>query len=792
MAKKIRKNKRQVTPPKAPSRHEKEKAKARADFWQGIGHRLYEGLGLTLVFIGLFLVASLISFTPADPSFNHAADVVHITNHGGIIGAYTSDMFLQFFGAASYALPLALIVWACHFLLHRPLEQATLRVMTLPILMLSLAALCQLTQPFGTDWPAMSGVGNGGLVGLFIAKTLTHFLGDFGAFFLPSLLSLMCLLWLTNLTTRDIYKFGQMLRVQSAVMLRAAIKSIKEIRESNPQLEFAMSSPKSNRPAISKKNAKAAPTVSRPSAELKPASREESEKQTSLPLNLNDNYQLPPLSILEKMEQKIKTESEADLQQNARQIEAHLANFNVEGRITHICPGPVITIYEFEPAPGVKTSQVVGLSEDLARSMSAVSVRIAPIPGKNVLGIELPNAERRSVSLRELIANDPFETHPGKLTVALGVDTGGVPAYADISKWPHALIAGTTGSGKSVAMNAFILSLLYRLPPQQLRFIMIDPKMLELSIYNDIPHLLTPVVTDPGKASVTLKWAVKEMENRYRMMSELGVKNLQSFNAKFAQLQEAGKVPTKLVQTGFDPATGQPKMEEKPLATEPLPYIVVVIDELADLMMVAGKQVETSIARLAQMARAAGIHLLIATQRPSVDVITGLIKANIPTRTSFHVTSKVDSRTVLDQMGAEQLLGKGDMLFMENGAGVPARLHGAFVSEEECIAVAEHLKTQGKPSYITSAIESVESPENGGGGAEGGNGEEADPLYQQAIDLVAREQKASTSFIQRHLQVGYNRAARIVEQMETDGLIGPANHVGKRDIIVRQPPADGY
>ncbi|MBI1363941.1 MAG: DUF87 domain-containing protein [Proteobacteria bacterium] len=621
-------------------------------------------------------------------------------------------------------------------------------------------------------------------------------MGEFGAVFLPSLITFLSFLWLSNLTTHDLYRLAKVVHVRFVQLMRLATRMAHDLKkDTQMEINLPMPTPKYvgfGAASLSPKKIK--PQVELPAPVAPPAKRVEAERQTALPLNLSDSYMLPPLHILSESKDTFKPESEEALTQNARQIEAQLANFNVQGVVHRICPGPVITTYELEPAPGVKTSQVVGLSDDLARAMSALSVRIAPIPGRNVLGIEMPNPERRTVTLREMLGTEQFETHPGKLTVALGVDSTGNPVYTDIAKMPHALIAGTTGSGKSVAMNAFILSLVYRLTPEQLRFIMIDPKMLELSIYNDIPHLLTPVVTDPNKASVALQWAVREMENRYRLMSEFGVKNMQSFNNKFMELKEKGEIPTRMVQTGFDPNTGQPIMAEQPLAKEPMPYIVVVIDELADLMMVAGKQVETSIARLAQMARAAGIHLLVATQRPSVDVVTGLIKANIPTRMSFNVTSKIDSRTVLDQMGAEQLLGKGDMLFMGNGAQSLQRVHGAFVAEEECLDVAKHLRSQGKPSYIENITKNADA--NGGSG--GGNGGEDggdladDPLYRQAIEIVAKEQKASTSFIQRHLQIGYNRAARIIEQMESDGLIGPPNHVGKREVVMQKPPEDGY
>lgn len=761
----------------AKKKRKSQKSKSRKDsiqFREVMLARLYEGGGLFLVFASLYVLISLATFSPQDPSFNHAKAYIDIHNSGGLIGAYMADSLLTFFGAASYTLPLVLTFWALNLIAHRPVRQLSLRVPIMLLIMLTTAALFALSVPFG-QWPPGVETGNGGLVGAVVGRVLLRWLGEFGAFFLPSLLTLLSLLWLTNLSIHDLYRFSKMLRMYFMDAWRTCRRFIRQFKEREKQMEFGL-----NIPTPPKR--KARPTVERGKSNLKPAEREEEEKQTDLPLNINDSYRLPQLHMLDKAGDDFKPEGEDALTQNARLIESNLANFNVTGQVTKICPGPVITIYEFEPAAGVKTSQVVNLSDDLARSMSATSVRIAPIPGKNVIGIEMPNPERRTVTLRELLSTEAFETHPGKLTVAVGVDTGGQPAYTDITKMPHALIAGTTGSGKSVAMNAFILSLLYRMTPEQLRFVMIDPKMLELSIYNDIPHLLTPVVTDPNKAATALKWAVKEMERRYKLMSEMGVKNLQSFNAKFKELSEKGEVPTRQVQTGFDPETGQPTMEEQPLATEPLPFIVVVIDELADLMMVAGKEVEASIARLAQMARAAGIHLLVATQRPSVDVVTGLIKANIPTRFSFNVTSRVDSRTVLDQMGAETLLGKGDMLFMANGSGHLQRLHGAFVSEEECVQVAEHLKNQGEPSYINS----ITKEQAQGGQSPGDAAEETDDLYTDAIELVAREQKASTSFIQRHLQIGYNRAARIIEQMESDGLVGPANHVGKREVIVRQ------
>ncbi len=474
----------------------------------------------------------------------------------------------------------------------------------------------------------------------------------------------------------------------------------------------------------------------------------------------------------------VPNESEEALQQNARMLESVLQDFGVKGEITQVRPGPVVTLYELQPAPGTKTSRVVALSDDIARSMSALSVRIATIPGRNVIGIELPNANRCGVLLRELLESEKFQTGTAKLPLILGKDIGGSAEIADLSAMPHLLIAGTTGSGKSVGLNAMILSLLYRYRADECRFIMVDPKMLELSVYDDIPHLLTPVVTDPKKALVALKWAVKEMEERYRAMSYLSVRNIDGYNKRIREAMESGEDLTRKVQVGFDNEQGQPVYESHALPLEVFPYIVVVVDEMADLMLVAGKEIEASIQRLAQMARAAGIHLIMATQRPSVDVITGTIKANFPTRISFMVTSKIDSRTILGEQGAEQLLGKGDMLFMEGGGRIK-RVHGPFVDDSEVAAICNFLRSLGEPSYI----EDVTRDDEEEGLADSGGNDSADELYDSAVEVVLREGKASTSFIQRHLQVGYNRAARIMDMMEKRGIVSAANHAGKREIL---------
>ncbi|WP_244548496.1 DNA translocase FtsK [Bosea vaviloviae] len=500
-------------------------------------------------------------------------------------------------------------------------------------------------------------------------------------------------------------------------------------------------------------------------------------------------FELPPITILAEpprtFEATVPTEI---LQQNAGFLEGVLEDFNVRGEIVQACPGPVVTLYELEPAPGTKSSRVIALADDIARSMSAIAARVAVVQGKNAIGIELPNAKRETVFLRELLASQDFESSKHKLALGLGKTIGGEPVIVDLARMPHLLVAGTTGSGKSVAINTMILSLLYRLKPEECRLIMVDPKMLELSVYDGIPHLLTPVVTDPKKAVVALKWAVREMEERYKKMSKVSVRNIDGFNARVGEAKAAGEVITRTVQTGFDKHSGEAIYEEEVMDLEPLPYIVVIVDEMADLMMVAGKEIEGTIQRLAQMARAAGIHVVLATQRPSVDVITGTIKANFPTRISFQVTSKIDSRTILGEQGAEQLLGQGDMLYMAGGGRI-TRVHGPFVSDAEVEKVVAHLKTQGRPQYLEAVTSEEEE-----GSAEGEDGAvfdksamgqaESDDPYDQAVAVVLRDKKASTSYIQRRLQIGYNRAASIMERMENEGIVGPANHAGKREILV--------
>jgi S-DNA-T family DNA segregation ATPase FtsK/SpoIIIE len=527
-----------------------------------------------------------------------------------------------------------------------------------------------------------------------------------------------------------------------------------------------------------------APPPARAAARGKQAKRPAPSQQPAR--GPNDVFALPTLDFLaapRAADPRAKINTEA-LEQNARVLEGVLDDFGIRGEIIHVRPGPVVTLYELEPAPGIKSSRVIGLADDIARSMSAIAARVAVIPGKNAIGIELPNARREMVFLREMLAAEDFEHSKARLPIGLGKTIGGEPVVVDLSRMPHLLVAGTTGSGKSVAINTMILSLLYRLTPAECRLIMIDPKMLELSIYDGIPHLLTPVVTDPKKAVVALKWTVREMEDRYRKMSKVGVRNIDGYNARVGQAKARGEILTRTIQTGFDKETGEAIYEQEDLPLEPIPYIVVIIDEMADLMMVAGKDIEGTVQRLAQMARAAGIHVIMATQRPSVDVITGTIKANFPTRISFQVTSKIDSRTILGEQGAEQLLGQGDMLYMAGGGRIQ-RVHGPFVSDEEVEKIVGHLKLQGRPDYL-DAITEDDGEDEGGGDASTSvlGGEESNDLYDKAVAVVLRDRKASTSYIQRRLSIGYNRAASLIERMEQEGLVGPANHAGKREILV--------
>ncbi len=784
--------------------------------------RLSELLGLLCGLAGLGLILALASHDPADPSFSTATERAP-ANLAGLAGAYLSDLLLQGVGWAAYLPGLALLAWAWRLATHRGLGLFPARLALLLLAMPLLAA--SLTLP---PWPeGMAGpAGPGGAGGVIVAEAVTGtalaLLGPFGLVvgqvalsaaalaFSAAALALSPAEWL-RLGRAAGRTAGGAARLSGAGARRAAgllgrlgapfaglFRFRRPRRPAGPGADLAAvlhaaeaaagrRPPPAAPPATAEEEAPPAP----PRVAPRPAAPRKSAAARQPRLDLADGpWRLPPLSLLAepKAASRAGRPSEEALQANARMLETVLEDYGVRGRIVEIRPGPVVTLYELEPAPGTKSARVIGLADDIARSMSVMAVRIATVPGRNVIGIELPNARREMVYLSEMFASEDWARHPGRLPLALGKDIGGGPVIADLARMPHLLIAGTTGSGKSVAVNTMILSLLWRFSPEECRFIMIDPKMLELSVYDRIPHLLAPVVTEPPKAIGALKWTVREMERRYRAMSQLGVRNIAGYNEKVTAARERGEVLTRRVQTGFDPETGRPVFEDQPLVLEPLPMIVVVIDEMADLMIVAGKEIEAAVQRLAQMARAAGIHVIMATQRPSVDVITGTIKANFPTRISFQVTSKIDSRTILGEQGAEQLLGQGDMLYMAGGGRI-SRVHGPFVSDAEVERVVEFLREQGEPSYVEEVTETEE--EEGAAGVPpgllGGNTDAEASLYDQAVALVTREGKASTSFIQRHLNIGYNRAAKLIEQMEKDGVVGPANHVGKREVLAPRP-----
>ena len=775
----------------------------------------FNAAGLAVMGGAVGVFAALLSYTPGDPSFNNATNIA-AANYLGAPGAHVADLLLQVTGIAGGLLVPALVAWGWQLMHRQRVSLFGVRVI-LMLAAMALLATVAATLPVPKSWPLASGLG--GAAGTLLLERLSALaalaVGPTAKVVvtgIAGLLGLAAFLTGLGLTRADWAGLGRGLLgtiglARRAGELSAALgERLAELRIALPRIPFLDTAdeeesephliedaPKPKRKAAKKRVAKKAP---RPRAGRKA----QAERQQSLDFGLDEGYLLPPLDLLEAPDGKGReTINQSALEQNARLLESVLADFGVKGEIIKVRPGPVVTLYELAPAPGTKTSRVIGLADDIARSMSAVSVRVAVVPGQNVIGIELPNSKREMVALRELLASEDLERSGGKLVLALGKDIGGAPILVDLARMPHLLIAGTTGSGKSVAINTMILSLLYQLPPETCKFIMIDPKMLELSVYDGIPHLLSPVVTDPGKAVVALKWTVREMEDRYRLMSQLGVRNVAGYNARLAEALKKGEELTRRVQTGFDD-TGAPVFEDQPLSMDPLPFIVVVVDEMADLMLVAGKDIEAAVQRLAQMARAAGIHLIMATQRPSVDVITGTIKANFPTRVSFQVTSKIDSRTILGEQGAEQLLGQGDMLYMAGGGRI-SRVHGPFVSDEEVEMVVSHLKDQAEPAYVEAVTEESEDGApmflgdpaggaNGAYGAVGGNTSESDALYDQAVAVVAREGKASTSFIQRHLQIGYNRAARIIERMEAEGVVSKANRVGRREVLVGNAAAE--
>lgn len=717
----------------------------------------------------LFVAVSLITYNPADPSGNVSTDHMP-TNWGGVLGAYLSDILLQFFGVAGVLFAIVPLAWAVKMIRHIPLGMPSLRF---ALLLFSLPALATFMNffPAPLSWPIIKGLG--GVVGAVLHDRATSLLGTVPSFVLVMVVAGLLIYGAFAVKNREWKAIAE----RFSFLWHYVQYTFSLLRRSWSSKSAERTPAPERKPRNTAKRAK--PAVDAPSrVEASGKTKTKKERQTALSLPTgNGGYQLPPVAILSAPDGKVKRPSSSALEQNARLLESVLSDFGVNGEITKVRPGPVVTLYELEPSPGTKSSRVIGLADDIARSMSAISARIAVIPGRNAIGIELPNASREMVAFREIIEDDTFAKSEAKLAIGLGKDIGGEPVIADLARMPHLLVAGTTGSGKSVAVNTMIASLLYRLTPDECRFIMIDPKMLELSVYDGIPHLLAPVVTEPGKAVVALKWTVKEMENRYRLMSNLGVRNIDGYNKRILEAKARGTELTRTVQTGFDVNTGKPVIEEVPLEMNPLPYIVVIVDEMADLMLVAGKDIEASIQRLAQMARAAGIHLIMATQRPSVDVITGVIKANFPTRISFQVTSRIDSRTILGEQGAEMLLGQGDMLYMAGGGRI-TRVHGPFVSDGEVETLVNFLKAQGEPQYIETI---TEEEEEFSGDMDEGDGE--DQLYRKAVQIVMRDKKISTSYIQRNLRIGYNRAADLMDRMEREGIVSPPNHAGKRELL---------
>ena len=754
--------------------------------------------GVMLCLWAAFLFLSLVSYHQSDPSLNRAAGN-SVFNIGGYAGAMLADLNLQLLGLSSILVVLTSVTWGVKMLRGGSVSFLWLRISLLMLtLVLSSCFLAKIEPPLA--WSIKSGLG--GSIGNLLHDLLYRPLKS-GLF--TAMLAIFTLVAATLALGMRWTEWKELARLakQAFLFISGMIISfihrkrsddyadddVEEIEEISGENEHKHTLSEWLLGWIGKRHhtdetdaeeeEKTAPKVSKKSAKSSGVSRSKEAVQTSMNLTQDSEYELPPIKLLSPPPKGKKTTlSETALTQNAKMLETVLQDFGVNGNIVEIRPGPVVTLYELEPAAGTKSSRVIGLADDIARSMSAISTRIAVIPSRNAIGIEMPNTYRETVYFREMLESPEFTASEAKLPMALGKNIGGEPIFVDLARMPHLLVAGTTGSGKSVAINTMIMSLLYRLKPDECKFIMIDPKMLELSVYDGIPHLLTPVVTEAGKAVVALKWTVKEMENRYRLMNNHAVRNVEGYNKKIREARARGEQLMRKVQTGFNPDTGEPIIEEQPLDMQELPFIVVVVDEMADLMIVAGKEIEGSIQRLAQMARAAGIHIIMATQRPSVDVITGVIKANFPTRISFQVTSRIDSRTILGEQGAEQLLGQGDMLYMAGGGRI-TRVHGPFVSDKEVEEVVAHLKLQGTPSYIEDVTKSEDD--------EGfGEDSETDEMYDMAVAIVARDRKASTSYIQRCLKIGYNKAAGLIEQMERNGVISQANHTGKREVLVRE------
>jgi S-DNA-T family DNA segregation ATPase FtsK/SpoIIIE len=799
---------------------------------EALSRRLRELAGLGLIVMAGAVAAALMTWSVQDPSLSHATSRAtrNIVGYPGAIGA---DLLMQILGLGAVMLMLPIAVWGWRLLTHRNFDREALRLGCL-ILCTVLAAGFASCWPHNSAWPLPTGLG--GVVGDALVRLPAVVFGPPGLIYRFALgivlgaATVVTFLFASGLGSRRRedeeaapvaddapfeeaddedrrsvslgWVFHALMSAKARIgWLLAAVYRLFVASGAQPRgKSFVRQEPSLG--------GRAAPSLA-PHADDDEEEEEddEEEDEEEAPARAsrkkaaaktparksNEKYDLPSVSMLAAPKSGDRQPlSKSELETNSRALEGVLQDFGVRGEIVKANPGPVVTLYELEPAPGIKSSRVIGLADDIARSMSALSARVAVVPGRNAIGIELPNANREKVYLRELLIAKESTESVAKLPLCLGKNIGGDSIIVDLARMPHLLIAGTTGSGKSVAINTMILSLVYRLRPDQCRLIMVDPKMLELSVYDGIPHLLTPVVTDPKKAVVALKWAVREMEERYKRMAKLGVRNIDGYNARLGEARTKGEELTRTVHTGFDKETGKAIYEEEKLDLDPLPYIVIIVDEMADLMMVAGKDIEGAVQRLAQMARAAGLHVILATQRPSVDVITGTIKANFPTRISFQVTSKIDSRTILGEMGAEQLLGQGDMLYMAGGGRI-SRVHGPFCSDEEVEKVVKHLKAQGSPEYLEAVTAEEPSEEDGAVfDATGMGGDGGGDLFAQAVAIVKRDRKASTSYIQRRLQIGYNKAASLMERMELEGIVGQANHAGKREILVPEEEGGGF
>jgi len=789
--------------------------------------RLRELMGLGLIAFAGVLAAALMTWSVQDPSLSHATSRA-IRNIIGYPGAIGADLLMQILGLGAIMLVLPIAVWGWRMMTHRDFDRQALRLGSWILCMVISAGFAS-CWPHNGAWPLPTGLG--GVVGDALLRAPAVVFGPPG--FIYRFVLGIILFAGTVVTFLVASGMGSQPKAEELTDIDDDDAPFEEededdrrsislgwifhaLMSAKAQLTWffatayralVSSGPKPGPRAFNRQEpnlgGRNAPSIAPEAQDEEEGGDEEEEDEDEAPAaraprkkapprhsakKSSDKWEFPAMSMLAAPKAADRQpQSKAELEANSRQLEGVLGDFGVRGEIVKANPGPVVTLYELEPAPGIKSSRVIGLADDIARSMSALSARVAVVPGRNAIGIELPNGHREKVYLRELLVAKEAVESVAKLPLCLGKTIGGDPVIIDLARTPHMLIAGTTGSGKSVAINTMILSLVYRLRPDQCRLIMVDPKMLELSVYDGIPHLLTPVVTDPKKAVVALKWAVREMEERYKKMAKLGVRNIDGYNQRLGEARSKGEELTRTVHTGFDKETGKAIYEEEKLDLDPLPYIVIIVDEMADLMMVAGKDIEGAVQRLAQMARAAGLHVILATQRPSVDVITGTIKANFPTRIAFQVTSKIDSRTILGEMGAEQLLGQGDMLYMAGGGRI-SRVHGPFASDEEVEKVVRHLKTQGAPEYLEAVTAEEPSEEDGAvfdatgmGGGEGGG-----DLFSQAVAIVKRDRKASTSYIQRRLQIGYNRAASLMERMEQEGIVGQANHAGKREILVAE------